>query len=339
MPYIPPFEIPYMPTQSVCESTRQTVLSISASQPMYDSHNNYIGDCRVYYECTPCTGSDIGEPTGGSEFGIADVKADALLQGEAFFSPHETRGLENWMNDYLVRLNAMGPAILDLGSYDISSIPLTGDVFVDRFYLQQSLAFMKAPAEYAQPVANKTPEPPPPAPAPETGNSITPPETAGEGIGTTVQLLTSREEQAKRDEWMKMNGFANPVVIGASNTIDPSGTDEPVMSFKEAALREYVGGDIAGSFALKTLDGATAGMTEGLSMLISNDNAGAAELGNSLMGGSVAKNAFLETAEESATDAVTGFVTKPILGMVKGAETVTGFITTGKSIWDTMYGK
>jgi hypothetical protein len=162
MPYIPPFEIPYMPTQSVCESTRQTVLSISASQPMYDSHNNYIGDCRVYYECTPCTGSDIGGPTGGSEFGIADVKADALLQGEAFFSPHETRGLENWMNDYLVRLNAMGPAILDLGSYDISSIPLTGDVFVDRFYLQQSLAFMKAPAEYAQPVANKTPEPPPP---------------------------------------------------------------------------------------------------------------------------------------------------------------------------------
>lgn len=338
MPYIAPFNIPYMPTQSYCESIRQTVLSISASQPMYDSQNNYLGLCTVYYECTPCTGSDIAGPGGGSEFGVGEVQVDGLLQGQSFFSPHETKELENWMDDYLIRLNTMGPAILDISEFDFSSIPLTGDEFVDRFYLEQSLAFENNNTSTDEQLTVAAPEEAA-SPAPVNTSAVATANASDEGFGTTVQLLTTSEEQARRDEWMKMNGLDNPVVIGASNTIDPSGADEPVMSFQEAALREFAGNEIAGSFALKTLDGATKSMTDGLAALAGNDNAGATELGNELLSGKVAINAFQETAKETVTSAVTGFFTKPVLGLVPGAGTVTSVITTGNNIWKTMYGK
>jgi len=57
-PQLPVFTIPYMPDKNTCESVRQTIVNISASQPVYDSYGNYIGDCKAYIVASACTGSD-----------------------------------------------------------------------------------------------------------------------------------------------------------------------------------------------------------------------------------------------------------------------------------------
>jgi hypothetical protein len=132
VPTIPPITIPYLPTKSDCESLRQIALSYVASG----------NGCSVFYTCTPCMGDDIQNPS--DQAGLAgSVSIDGLAQGNAFFSPHESKGLENWMDDYLVKLQSMGISIDEGNSPIQDNIPLTGDADFDKGYVDRIKGFEK----------------------------------------------------------------------------------------------------------------------------------------------------------------------------------------------------
>ena len=244
------------------------------------------------------------------------VSIDGPLQGNAFFTPHSTQELENWMSDYQTRLKSMGIA-LDLSGIQAGrDIPLTGDAEFDAFYTGQTLAFEKRADSGTPPAA--------------------PPATEA-GLGT-VQLLTTSEEQRKRDDWMKQQGFNDLRQVGGNNTLDAGGEEAAGMSWSEASLREYVGNNVAGSFMLKVTDGTMKGISDVVGKLSRGDTEGAVEQAASL-DRNVAFNAAVETGKEQATSLVTGVVTGPMLGLVKGADKVASAIGTGINIWNTKHGK
>lgn len=325
LPYIQPFTIPYLSTQGQCESLRQTILSIRVSQPMYDEHGSYIGDCSVFYTATPCTGADIS--TSGGEFSPGSVSIDGLLQGSAFFTPHETKELENWMNDYLVKMKSMGVTIEPDYSFTIQDIPLTGDKDFDEFYVSQIIDFEKpeqgGTVYLNEPSANTSPEP---------GSKT------DEELGTTVQLLRTNEDIAREEQWLAEHDYFSVSQIGPDNTLDAGGNDPAEITWGEAVVREYVGNNLAGSLALKFVDNTMEGVQEVTQSLTSGDFEGAAEKGINLSE-NVAKTSTVDWAKDQATDLITGAAVAPVLGLVKNADVVVSVINTFGNIWDTKHGK
>jgi hypothetical protein len=125
-PQIPTFSIPYMPDKAFCENLRQQILAISVS-----------GDgCTVYYSATPCVGSDVAISSSPGA-----VTIDALISGNAFFASHDTRALESWINDYLLKLQSMGIAFDEDNFLTAQDIPLTGVESFDRKYADEILRF------------------------------------------------------------------------------------------------------------------------------------------------------------------------------------------------------
>lgn len=141
VPTLPTFTITYMPTQSQCESIRQMLLDIRSDIPMYDVNNNFIGYCSAFFSCTACTGSDISNGSGQSSPG--SVSIDGLTQGSAFFSPHESRNLEDWIDNYLVKVRSMGVSTDGNKSLTAQDIPLTGDAEFDEGYVDRIIGFEK----------------------------------------------------------------------------------------------------------------------------------------------------------------------------------------------------
>ncbi|MBN1789114.1 MAG: hypothetical protein JW830_01370 [Bacteroidales bacterium] len=322
MPYIPTFTIPYMPTQSYCESIRQNILSIRVSQPMTDEYGNYIGDCSVFYTCTPCSGSDMASASGQSEPG--SVSIDGLLQGTSFFSPHQTGELESWMNDYTLKLKSMGITMDENSSFTAQDIPLTGEPLVDEFYVRQSMEFEKTLQADPDEIIGSAPETP--------GTPVT-----SEEIGTTVSLLRTPEDIRKEQEWMEEHGFNNMQQVGTDNAIDPAGSETAGMSWGEAAVREYVGGNAAGSLMLKYVDGTFNGLNKVTTYLSKGDLSGAAEYADGIPV-NVVRTGTTEWAKDQATDYVTGGITGPVLGLVKNADKVHSVVSTGISVWNTKQG-
>lgn len=324
MPVIPTFSVPYMTTQAYCESIRQSILNIRVSQPMYNEDGNYIGECAVFYTASSCTGADLSSLS-GTDFAPGSVSIDGPMQGSAYFTPHQTQEFENWMGDFQVRLKSMGIEA-DQSAFQLSrDIPLTGDPDFDAFYMSRVLDFDKP--------QTGTKPPPIPQPVPEPA-----PVPASVETGTTVQLLTTSEEQRKRDEWMTLRGFNDLRQVGENNILDAGGSDPAEMSWSEAALREYVGDNVAGNYALKVADGTTQGISEVVGKLSRGDTEGAAEQAASL-DRNIAINSAVETAKETITGGLTDLVTGPVLGLVKGAGTVSSFIGKGTNIWNTKHGK
>lgn len=66
--------------QGQCESLRQTVLAVSQSYPVYNA-GRYIGDCSIFYTCTPCTASDSVTT---SQLNPGEVAFDGQFQGNRF---------------------------------------------------------------------------------------------------------------------------------------------------------------------------------------------------------------------------------------------------------------
>ncbi|HOW10753.1 MAG TPA: hypothetical protein PLX08_13225 [Bacteroidales bacterium] len=141
LPYIPPFTVPYMPTQSFCESLRQQILAIRASTPVFDSNGKYIGDCSVFYTCSACTGSDMTIP-GDNTAQPGSVSIDGLAQGTAFFTPHESKAIENWIDDYIQKMKSMGMDVYSNQPVN-QDIPSTGQADFDKYYADQSIRFEK----------------------------------------------------------------------------------------------------------------------------------------------------------------------------------------------------
>jgi hypothetical protein len=140
-PPLPTFTITYMPTQGQCESLRQMLLDIRSDIPMYDNYGGYMGDCSAFFTATACTGSDISNSFGQSEPG--SVSIDGLTQGTAFFSPHESRGVENWINDYVIKLQSMGISVDGYSSFTAQDVPLTGNADFDKGYVERIVGFEK----------------------------------------------------------------------------------------------------------------------------------------------------------------------------------------------------
>lgn len=141
VPTLPP--IAYY-TKEACEYNRNMELSKNGED--WSAYGD--GSCILVVTCTPCVGSDIGGPSGGSGGSSlagnpGDVSITGLLTGNAFFSPHDTKDIENWINEFHQRNKSMGMA--DAGMIQITSgdVPLTGNAGFDRFYTEQMLRFEK----------------------------------------------------------------------------------------------------------------------------------------------------------------------------------------------------
>lgn len=186
LPILPTFPNLGMPTLSQCESLRQMILSVRESYSVYDG-GNYIGECSVFYTCTPCTGSDIVAP---GQVSPGDISFDGQFQGKPFFTTHESSAFEDWARDYKLQLESYGITSILGNNLTIQKIPLTGDINFDKFYNSQTAAFNPA-----SPINN----------SPARDASVV---NSKENRGV-VQLLTTPEEQAQRDKWMEKQGLEN----------------------------------------------------------------------------------------------------------------------------------
>jgi len=315
LPILPTFPNFGIPTQGQCEALRQTILSINSSFPVTDNKGNYIGDCSIFYTCTPCTGSDISTP---GQVNPGEVSFNGQYEGEAFFTAHESSAFEDWSKDYRQQLASYGiTSILDQ-PLNAFRIPLTGDPDFDAFYNNQTSNFNPT----TSPVKNS--------------QNLDASVVDLSGKAGVVQLLTTSEEQAKRDKWYEEKGFDNLSPISENNGIDENIPSE--MSFKEKSLRfalEQVpgAGTIAGGM-LKMVDVVFGedGLPKAVNQATSLDFEGGVETSNNMQQG--IKNATVstmtETIKNSFTDPIKGATNSSIInafGVGEKGETAVGIIT------------
>ncbi len=142
IPYVPFPSIVYA-TREACEYNRQSELANSGSD-----WSTWDGTCTTIVTCTPCVGSDIGSgPTGSGGKSImgdpGNVSITGLLTGNALFSPHDTKDIENWINDFLQRNKSMGISVEGLNQITSGDVPLTDNAGFNKFYTEQMLRFQK----------------------------------------------------------------------------------------------------------------------------------------------------------------------------------------------------
>ncbi len=140
-PQLPP--IVYA-TKEACEYNRQAELSNNGDD--WSAYSD--GSCLLVITCTPCVGSDIGPGSGGSGGSSlagnpGNVDITGILTGNALFSPHDTRDVEKWINDFLQRNKSFGIPVEGMNPITSSDVPLTGNADFDRFYTEQMLRFEK----------------------------------------------------------------------------------------------------------------------------------------------------------------------------------------------------
>jgi hypothetical protein len=235
IPTLPNFTVPsVIPNQGQCEALRQTVLDVKISAAQYDDKGNYIGDCNVFYTCTPCTGSDI--VTTSSLYNPGSVSIDGLTQGTAFFSPHESEALQNWINDYTQKMTAMGWQVNGGKAITFQDIPLTDDNEFNKYYIDQvvryekpeqgGVVYLKEGQGVVDPNALK-------------GNEAAAITTATEG--TAVALMRDPEE-GKTDEFFRTHfSPVNPdkgldgVYVGTSEP-EPFWTTDQMTELAKAAV-------------------------------------------------------------------------------------------------------
>jgi hypothetical protein len=327
IPTLPQFTIPFLANQSQCESLRQNILNIDASLPVYNNDGDFIGNCRVFYSCAPCTGSDI--QTNSNTTMPGSVSFDGPAQGQAFFSPHESQAIENWIDDYIKKMESLGYPVNQDAMYNFQNIPLTGDPAFDQFYFNQLNDFENAKPANAPPNVENKPEV-----AVSSGEV--------ELTGTTVQLLTTSEQIRKRDEWWDENGFNNPVQVGSDNVIDENGNNAEGRSLEDAALRTALGkapglaGTIA-DFNVNILDETMNGILGIFKDVTSGNDAAAMQKAQNLEG-KVVFNAAKTTAINKSVDAVIDIGYIPMLKGVKNAEPVYNVLKTGLDFWDNLKG-
>lgn len=239
LPVLPTFPNLGISTQGQCESLRQTILSIKESMPMYDSHYNYIGDCSLFYTCTPCTGSDIvvsGQTSPG------DVSFDGQFEGQPFFTTHESSAFEDWAKDYRQQLEAYGITSILGNELNASNIPLTGDLEFDAFYINQTANFNPK----TSPVN---------VPANMDANVV---DLSGkQGV---VQLLRSPEDVKKENDWLQQQKLDNLKPIPKNGDLDPIILEEaPFWTSPEMVSLEIAAAGFAVPFAIALVPAAAIG--------------------------------------------------------------------------------
>lgn len=138
IPYPTLGPIPYY-TKSACEAARQSDLSNSGS----DWSTFGDGSCTTIITCTPCTGSDIGNSGQGSSSGQSslpgqtnpgDVSLQGPLNGNPFFTPHQSQAFEEWASEYKQLLASYGITSILGKNFTIPRTPLTDDKYFNAAY-------------------------------------------------------------------------------------------------------------------------------------------------------------------------------------------------------------
>lgn len=298
---IPTFPNITFPTKSECESFRQYVLSIKFSG----------GTCTVYYTCTPCTGSDMviqGQAAPG------DVNFDGQNTGNPYFSTHSSKAYEDWAKDYIQQLQSYGINSILNTNMSNSNVPLTGNRDFDAFYSSGSSSFNPA----------------------SMNQQADAPVKKDDYYGT-VQLLTTKEEQVKRDQWYNENialqGYTDFSQMDENNTIKPGYNFEKVSEAGlKTALSEAPGiyGTVGG-FGVDITEGVTGGIQKVMTCLSNNDDASALSIGKDLSEKTVS-NALANYTSGALTDKIG----TPLLNTVPGAKTVYSVVKVSKTFWENL---
>jgi hypothetical protein len=202
----PNIVLPTMPnnlfqTQAQCEAIRQQFLAIKESG----------GGCTVYYACTPCTGSDIIIP---GQTNPGEISSSGQFEGKPLFTPHQSKAFEDWAKDYKQQLESYGiKSILGMSITPNNSIPSSGNAKVDKIY--------KDDVDNFNPKSQPINDP----------NVVDLSKSSG-----VVSLLSTSEDQVRRDRWCKENGLAITSEIPKEGIpeLDPIGKmeEEPFWTSK-----------------------------------------------------------------------------------------------------------
>ncbi|MFA5973830.1 MAG: hypothetical protein WC780_15880 [Lentimicrobiaceae bacterium] len=236
---IPPLPNFGIPTQSQCESLRQTLLAIKSSIPEYNDQGVYIGDCSAYVTCTPCTGSDIVTP---GQVSPGDVSFDGQFQGKPLFTTHESSAFEDWSRDYRQQLASYGITSILGNTLTPPNIPLTGDPGLDALYKSQSENFNPTTA----PVVT-----PPPSDASVVDLS---------GKQGVVKLLRSPEDIKSENDWLQQQKLDNLKPIPKYGDLDPIVLEEdPFWTSPDMVSLEIAAVGFAVPFAIALVPAAAIG--------------------------------------------------------------------------------
>lgn len=317
LPQLPSFGIP---TQSQCESLRQTLLSVKQSYPVTDNRGNYIGDCSLFVTCTPCTGSDIVTP---GQINPGDVSFDGQFQGKPFFTTHESSAFEDWSKDYRQQLESLGITSILGNTLSSSQLTLTGDKDFDAFYNNQTAKFN-------------------PTTPVRTENNLDASVVDLSGIKDkgVVQLLTTPEEQAKRDKWYEDSGFNDLTSITENEGISENKPAE--RSFLDASVRTALG-EVPGvegvfaAFGINLVDESFKNINQASSAFINGNDAKAVQSANDLIDGKSFYNAVGKTAKDKVSGDITDLAAGSVAGKVKGGTTLLTIAKIGYAFWENKH--
>jgi hypothetical protein len=199
IPYVP-FPFIVYATREACEYNRQAEINNT------EGWDTWEGTCITIITCTPCVGSDIGGPgtsvSGSTILGDpGEVSITGLLTGNALFSPHDTRDIENWVSDYMQRMKSMGITGDGMNMITSGDVPITGNPGFDKFYTEQIMQFQK-PEQGGTVYLNEGQETIDPNDLKDTGTGITDPKNTTAGLGTVAAI-------SSLNQWYHMEPLSN----------------------------------------------------------------------------------------------------------------------------------
>ncbi|MRR21710.1 hypothetical protein EG830_01865 [bacterium] len=230
-------------TKDACEYNRQSELNKNGEDwSLYGD-----GSCILIITATPCVGSDIGPGAGGSGGSSmagdpGNVSITGLLTGNATFSPHDIRDIENWINEFLQRNRAYGIPVEGMNPITSSDVPLTGNADFDRFYTEQMIRFEK-PEQGGTVYLREGQNTIDPNDLKQTTNASredagTVTFVSGESRPLSVIPLLGASNMALAD--YSFNGISSPDVgLDSESTPGASFTDKALDLIKELTTNEY----------------------------------------------------------------------------------------------------
>jgi hypothetical protein len=112
------------------------------------SWTDYLGGVKYNCHCDcNSTGQDCIPAGSGSKSTPFDVipsqlLPDGLAQGKAFYSPHQSKETEDWINDYWQKMRSLGVPVDVNSQLTQDDVPMTGDMKFDNFYMNQMMAYL-----------------------------------------------------------------------------------------------------------------------------------------------------------------------------------------------------
>lgn len=124
-----------MPTQSQCESLRAQILGIKQCTAIYASSSpyNYLGQCCVFYTCTPCSGFD--DPKNGAGSAGGSFSSGGAAGGQPFFARSANTQNLDWEKQTQDRIRVLSGQMEDL--FASLKAPSSGDATFDAGYREE----------------------------------------------------------------------------------------------------------------------------------------------------------------------------------------------------------